>query len=214
MRTISEPKLNSAMPDSEVSSKVVAIASSTGGPRALQEVLPAIPADIDAPILIVQHMPDGFTKTLADRLNSLCQISVLEAEDGMIMKKGCAYIAKAGKHMQIGKRGRQNMICLTDEPPREGVKPCADYMYESLAYSNFKEIVNVVLTGMGADGTAGITALNKKKKTKVIVQDEATCVVYGMPGSIVKHRIKCKQLPLKDIANEIIKETGVIQNGC
>lgn len=214
MRAIISKKQNTEMPSKAGNYTIVAIASSTGGPRALQSILPNIPKDFDAPILVVQHMPDGFTKTLAERLDCLSQIKVCEAENGMTIEKGCAYIAKAGLHMQVAKKNHKMVLKLTDEPPREGVKPCADYMYESLADSLYDKVISVVLTGMGSDGTVGIQTLSKAKETCVIAQDEKSCVVYGMPGSIVKNNIECKCVPLKNIVKEIIKETGVNNNGC
>lgn len=189
--------------------KIVAVACSTGGPRALLEVIPKLPKDLNAPVLIVQHMPDGFTQTLAERLNSVSEINVKEAEDGEALKNGYVYLAKAGWHMEVVKDGIGHKIRLQDGPYREGVRPCANYMYESLAESGYDEIICVVMTGMGADGTEGIEFLQGKKAVRTIIQNEASCVVFGMPGSIVKHKIKHKAVDLKYIANEIIFNVGV-----
>ena len=189
--------------------KLVAIACSTGGPRALLEVIPKLPPDFPAPVLIVQHMPDGFTETLANRLNSLSGMSVKEAAEGDVLLPGYVYVAKAGKHMKIVRMNREHRIHLSDEDYREGVRPCANYMYESLAGSNYDEIICVVLTGMGADGTEGIKFLQKQKKTKIIIQNKDSCVVYGMPGSIEKNKLKHKSVDLKYIASEIILNVGV-----
>ena len=190
--------------------KVVAIASSTGGPKALQSVVPKLPSNLNAPVLIVQHMPAGFTEALAKRLDSLSDISVKEAAEGDVLRTGYVYLAKGGRHMNVSKSAGKEVIHYTDEPIREGVRPCANYMYESLADSSFDEVVCVVLTGMGADGTAGIKNLTAKKKVTVIAQDEQTCTVYGMPRSIVLAGLADREMPLGNIANEIINNVGVI----
>lgn len=192
------------------SKKLVAVASSTGGPKALQSVIPYLPSNLNAPVLIVQHMPAGFTEALAGRLNMLSKLSVKEAAEGDILEKGHAYLARGGRHMNAVRKGGRQLIHYTDEPPREGVRPCANYMYESLADSEYDEIICVVLTGMGADGTAGIINLKAKKRITVIAQNEETCIVYGMPRSVVNAGLANKVIPLTQIANEIIKNVGVI----
>lgn len=195
--------------DSGTVEKIVAIASSTGGPKALQALIPLLPAQLSAPVLIVQHMPAGFTEALAARLNELSAIAVKEAAEGEILQNGTVYLARGGRHMNIVKCLRGHMVHYTDEPPREGVRPCANYMYESLRESGYKEIVCAVLTGMGADGTEGIRNLQQKKKVTVYVQDEASCTVYGMPRSIVRSGLVPEGIPLAQIAQEIIKNVGV-----
>lgn len=191
-------------------SKIVAIASSTGGPKALQSVVPRLPAELDAPVLIVQHMPKGFTASLAERLNNLSALSVKEAAEGDEVKAGNVYVAMGGQHMNVvmSSAGRCT-IHYTDEPNREGVKPCANYMYESLAASSYDKIVCVVMTGMGADGTEGIRNLEASKKIHVITQDQATCTVYGMPKSAVTAGLSDQSVPLEQIAQEIILNVGV-----
>lgn len=197
-------------PHTQVSGeKIVAIASSTGGPRALQEVIPLLPANLNAPVLLVQHMPKGFTKSLADRLNDLSKITVSEAVDGEKIEKGHVYIAPGGLHMKLIKKSSGYIISLTDEPSREGVKPCANYMYESLCDSDFSEITCAVLTGMGQDATVGINALNEKKKIFCVAQDEETSTVYGMPKAIAKTGLCNSVVPLNLIADQIIKNVGV-----
>ena len=207
-------------------SKAVAIASSTGGPKALQSLIPFLPAELDAPVFIVQHMPAGFTEALSIRLDQLSGLSVKEAAEGDTAEKGHAYLARGGRHMEIRKKAGKHPNCFNndiqrkkagketlhymDEPPREGVRPCANYMYESLMDSNYDEIICVVLTGMGADGTEGIRHLKEKKKVTVIAQDEETCTVYGMPKSVVQAQLADKILPLTQIAGEITKNVGVI----
>lgn len=189
--------------------KLVAIACSTGGPKALQSVIPRLPAELAAPVLIVQHMPQGFTQSLAERLNSLSKIKVKEAADGDVLENGVVYIARGGKHMNVDTRGGKCTIRYSDEPPREGVKPCANYMYESLKTSPYSQIVCVVLTGMGADGTKGIVNLETAKKIHVIAQDEATSTVYGMPKSIAAAGLVNQVVGLDDVAQEIIMNVGV-----
>lgn len=175
----------------------------------MQEVIPKLPKDLKAPVLIVQHMPDGFTQTLAERLDSISELEVKEAEEGDILRDGYVYLAKAGWHMEVKKVGNDHKIHLHDEPYREGVRPCANYMYESLVDSGYDEVICVVMTGMGADGTEGIKNLIPKKPAKVIIQNEESCVVFGMPGSIVKNKIRHKSVDLKYIANEITLNVGV-----
>ena len=172
-------------------------------------MIPKLPKDIQAPVLIVQHMPDGFTRTLAERLDSLSEIGVKEAEEGDVLKNGHVYLAKAGYHMEIKKDGNEHVVHLHEEPYREGVRPCANYMYESLADSGYDEVICVVLTGMGADGTEGIEFLQHHKKIRIIIENKESCVVYGMPGSIEKHKLQHRSVDLKNIANEIIFNMGV-----
>ena len=189
--------------------QVVAIASSTGGPKALHQVIPLLPGNLSCPVLIVQHMPAGFTKTLAERLNTMCDLTVKEAEEGESVVAGTIYIAKGGSHMNVVRKGPLNVIHYTDEPQREGVKPCANYMYESLRTIPYDNILCVVLTGMGQDGTEGITNLKKVKKIRTIAQEESTCVVYGMPKAIVNNHLADQVVPLGQIAQEIIMNVGV-----
>lgn len=190
--------------------KIVAIASSTGGPKALQSVIPRLPAELDAPVLIVQHMPKGFIASLAERLNTLSHLSVKEAEEGDELKAGNVYVARGGQHMNVAvSPAGKCVIRYSDEPNREGVKPCANYMYESLADSPYDRVVCVVMTGMGADGTEGIRNLEASKKIHVITQDQGSCTVYGMPKSAVAAGLSDQSVPLEQIAQEIILSVGV-----
>ncbi len=190
--------------------KVVAIASSTGGPKALQTLIPLLPENLNAPVLIVQHMPAGFTEALAKRLDTLSPLSIKEAAEGDVLTPGWVYLARGGRHMEVARSGTRHIIRYTDLPSREGVRPCANYMYESLAACDYDEVVCAVLTGMGADGTAGIRNLKEKKRITVFAQNEATCAVYGMPRSIVNAGLSKEGIPLEKIAQEIIKNVGVI----
>lgn len=191
--------------------KLVAIACSTGGPKALISVIPLLPANLKAPVLIVQHMPKGFTASLAERLNGISEVAVKEAAEGDVLEPGKVYIAMGGKHMNVKTTpGGKYSIYYSDEPSREGVKPCANYMYESLMNSRFDEIVCVVMTGMGADGTKGIQNLKTKRKVRVIAQDQETSAVFGMPKSIVTAGLANQVVPLEQIAQEIILNVGVM----
>ncbi len=189
--------------------KIVAIASSTGGPKALQSVIPRLPKNLKAPVVVVQHMPAGFTASLAERLDSLSEVHVKEAAEGDVLEPGTVYIAMGGKHLNVITMASKYSIHYSDEPSREGVKPCANYMYESLAGSKFDQVVCVVMTGMGADGTKGIQNLREKKKLHVIAQESSTCAVYGMPRSIVNAGLADQIVPLERIAQEIIMNVGV-----
>ncbi|NLG04119.1 MAG: chemotaxis-specific protein-glutamate methyltransferase CheB [Clostridia bacterium] len=199
----------STTPVSVSGKKLIAIASSTGGPKALQDVIPRLPEGIMAPILLVQHMPKGFTKSLAERLNELSTVPVKEYVDGEELLAGHVYVAQGGKHMKAVYRGAKVCVVSSDEPAREGVKPCANYMYESLRDCPYDEIICVVLTGMGSDGTAGIKSLREKKRVRIIAQNEETCAVYGMPKSIVATGYADSVVPIDAVAEEIIKNVGV-----
>ncbi len=189
--------------------QIVALASSTGGPKALQAVIPKLPANLKVPVVVVQHMPAGFTASLAERLNALSEVTVKEAAEGDVLMPGCVYVSMGGKHLNILNMSGKYTIHYSDEPSREGVKPCANYMYESLIDSRFDRIVCVVMTGMGADGTEGIQHLKEKKKIHVIVQEASTCAVYGMPKSAVNAGLADQIVPLEQIAQEITTNVGV-----
>lgn len=188
---------------------IVALACSTGGPKSLQNVIPKLPANLDAAVLLVQHMPMGFTKTLATRLNEMSKVEVKEAIDGEEVKKGVVYIAPGGRHLTCKKIGGVHKIKLNDEPPRDALRPCANIMYDSLMDCGYQEVICVVLTGMGADGTEGIRNLSQKKETYVISQDAATCVVYGMPKAIAQAGLSNEVVPLETVADTITKYVGV-----
>ena len=194
----------------KVNSRIVALACSTGGPKALHTVLPLLDPKMNAPMVLVQHMPVGFTKSLAERLDELSKVTVKEAEEGETLKNGVVYIAPGGKHLEVVPgAGGSHKVHLNDAPAIGGLKPCANIMYQSLKNSRYDEVVCVVLTGMGADGTAGIHALNESKPIHVIAQNEQSCVVYGMPRAIAEAGLADEVVPLESIANTIIKNVGV-----
>ena len=189
--------------------KIIALACSTGGPQALHTFVPMLPQNLSVPLVLVQHMPEGFTASLAARLDQISAVSVKEAEDGEYFKPGCVYVTPGGKHMKICEDASHAAYChLDDGPPVNSLKPCADVMYRSLATSSFEEIICVVLTGMGADGSEGIRYLNQYKKTYVISQEASTCVVYGMPKAVETGGLSNEVQPLKSVANSIVKKLG------
>lgn len=188
--------------------KIVAIGTSTGGPRALQNVLPNIPKDIDAAFVVVQHMPPGFTKSLANRLDSISEISVKEAQQNDILLPGHAYIAPGSQHMEVIKEGDKFMIELNQNPPVSGHRPSVDVLMDSLSKLGFADTIGVILTGMGSDGANGLKNL-KNNKAYIIAQDEESCVVFGMPKSTIKLGVVDKVLPIDDISDEIIKAVEV-----
>lgn len=191
-------------------SKLVALVCSTGGPRALQYVIPKLPKNLAAPVLIVQHMPVGFTASLAARLDELSQISVKEAEDGERITNGVCYIARGGTHLSVASDIGVTKIKFDDSPPVVGLKPCGNIMYDSLHDVPYDEIVCVVLTGMGADGTKGIQELSKHKPIYVIAQDEKSSTVYGMPKAIYDVGLTDCVCDINQIAHEIVKKVGVL----
>ncbi len=207
-RIIRTPKTDSAK--YVRANKLVAIACSTGGPKSLQDVVPYLPSNLDAPVLIVQHMPEGFTKPLAERLNGLSEISVKEAEDGEVLEKGTVYIAKGGYQLYVKVRSDgKHALSIVKDPPRGGLRPCADIMYESIRNTNYEQIICAVLTGMGGDGTSGIKSIMERKKVYVIAQDKESSVVYGMPKVVFEAGITDEVQPLGNIAEAITNITGV-----
>ena len=210
-RILSDKTLHSKASIVKGSNKLVALACSTGGPKALQYVIPFLPANLAAPVLLVQHMPEGFTLSLSKRLDELSRINVKEAADGDILQKGTVYIAKGGTQMRLCEKNKnQHIIRLKKEAARNGLKPCADIMYESLMETSFDEITCVVMTGMGADGTQGILQLEKTNKIYVIGQDAESCTVYGMPKALAETGAVDEVVPLKNIADAITKHVGVL----
>ncbi|CAI8816651.1 MULTISPECIES: chemotaxis response regulator protein-glutamate methylesterase [Pseudomonas] len=181
--------------------KLVAIGTSTGGPVALQRVLTQLPANFPAPIVLIQHMPAAFTKAFAERLDKLCKISVKEAEDGDILRPGLALLAPGGKQMMVDGRGTVKIL-PGDE--RLNYKPCVDITFGSAAKSYGDKVLSVVLTGMGADGREGARLLKQGGST-VWAQDEASCVIYGMPMAIVKANLADAVYSLDEIGKHLVE---------
>lgn len=189
---------------------MVLIGVSTGGPVALAQLLPAIPGDMGVPILIVQHMPAIFTKSLAESLAKKCAVRVREAMNGEIPEPNTAYIAPGGRQMRLGTGpDRRPLIELTDDPPENNCRPAVDYLFRSAANRFPGRAMAVILTGMGSDGTLGLRLL-KRQGCFVIAQDEASCVVYGMPKAAVDAGVADVVLPLKSIAGRI---AAVVRGG-
>ncbi|MFJ3523415.1 chemotaxis response regulator protein-glutamate methylesterase [Pseudomonas sp. NPDC090203] len=181
--------------------KLVAIGTSTGGPVALQRVLTQLPANFPAPIVLIQHMPAAFTKAFAERLDKLCRISVKEAEDGDILRPGLALLAPGGKQMMVDGRGAVKIL-PGDE--RLNYKPCVDITFGSAAKAYADKVLAVVLTGMGADGREGARLL-KQGGSHIWAQDEASCVIYGMPMAIVKADLADAVYSLDDIGRHLVE---------
>lgn len=190
--------------------KLIMIASSTGGPKALHTLIPMLDKNLDAPVVIVQHMPQGFTASLASRLNECSEITVTEAKHGEYLQNGHVYLAKGGKHLEVRQNDRGLLYLQENEDePINGLRPCADITLQSLKQIKIDSILCVVLTGMGADGYLGIKELKKIHNVFAIAQTKESCVVYGMPKAIVEHGLADKVLPLERISNEINKIAGV-----
>ncbi|WP_100373186.1 protein-glutamate methylesterase/protein-glutamine glutaminase [Bacillus sp. FJAT-45037] len=184
--------------------KIIAIGTSTGGPKALKEVLTKLPKTMPAPLLIVQHMPKGFTQSLATRLNMLSQIEVKEAVDGELLRNGVAYIAPGGFHMEAKKVGQAYTVHLHQQEARRGHRPSIDVLFESLAVLNDIQTIAVIMTGMGSDGKAGLTKLKNHGHCYSIAESEQTSVVFGMPKAAIEANIIDEVRNLESISEEII----------
>lgn len=187
-------------------SEIVAIGISTGGPNALTKVLPKLPGDIGVPIVIVQHMPPVFTKSLAASLDKKCALTVKEAEDRETLQDNTIYIAPGGKQMKLvaSTDGRNRQIKITNDPPENSCRPSVDYLFRSVADYYVGRTTAVIMTGMGSDGTEGLKVL-KEKGGYIIAQNEKSCVVYGMPKAPIESGITDVIAPLDLIAGEILK---------
>lgn len=191
---------------------VVAIGSSTGGPNALAELMPNFSVGFPVPILIVQHMPAMFTALLSERLNSLTPLHVRLGVDGQILEPGQVWIAPGDQHMTVVHRGDDRVLRLSQDPPENSCRPAVDALFRSLAQSCGANVLAVVLTGMGSDGTKGAAEIRKVGGT-VIVQDEVSSVVWGMPGSVVTAGLANRVCSLNAIAGEILRRTALWRNG-
>jgi len=189
---------------SRVVPKLVVLGTSTGGPKALQEILPELPVDLPVGILVVQHMPPGFTATFAKRLNGLCKLNVREAQQGEMIEAGTVYVAPAGQHTTIFyNRSHQPLISLSDLPSDTLHKPSVDVTMLSVADLFGEYSLGIILTGMGCDGLEGMTAIRDAGGI-TIGQDEATCVVYGMPRACADRGILQKVVPLSQVPQQIL----------
>ncbi|MHC1750503.1 MAG: CheB methylesterase domain-containing protein [Cellulosilyticaceae bacterium] len=187
---------------------IVAIGTSTGGPKALSTVIGGLPKNTNATYVVVQHMPVGFTKSLAERLNTISEVDVKEAENGDVLKKGTVYIAPGGKQLKIVNSARPEIL-LTDEPPYKSHKPSVNVMISSIAaLKSNKNIIGVIMTGMGTDGLEGFSELKQNLKCSIVAQDEASCVVYGMPKAVVNAGLADYIVPAQEITKTIVKLMG------
>ncbi|MEK6748908.1 MAG: chemotaxis response regulator protein-glutamate methylesterase [Pseudomonadota bacterium] len=185
----------------------VVIGTSTGGPVALQSVLTQLPETFSKPILLIQHMPGAFTAAFAQRLNQISKIQVKEAADGDILRAGTAYLAPGGKQMRIFKSGSETVIKIEESAPGQTYKPCVDITFSSVADVFGGHVLAIVLTGMGADGREGAKKL-KSLGAKIWAQDQASCVVYGMPAAVAQAGIVDCVLNLTDIGLHLAQGTS------
>ncbi|MFG6148894.1 protein-glutamate methylesterase/protein-glutamine glutaminase [Halobacillus sp. B23F22_1] len=183
--------------------KIVAIGTSTGGPRALQTVLASLPEGLNWPIVVVQHMPKGFTKSLARRLHALSRITVKEAEDGEVLQNGTAYIAPGDEHIGIELRNNELVVDLKRSEPIMGHRPSVNYLFQSLSQLKISTLA-IIMTGMGADGTEGLIQLKKRNTdTYVIAEAEETSIVFGMPKAVIKSKLADEVIPVDKISERI-----------
>jgi two-component system, chemotaxis family, protein-glutamate methylesterase/glutaminase len=190
---------------------IVAIGASTGGPKALQEILPVLPRDLPAPVLVVQHMPAGFTTPFAQRLNSLCSVAVREAVQNESIHPGVVYIAPAGVHMAVHRTSDAQACIVLNSHPEHLHMPSVDVMMKSVA-QNYKNLaMGVILTGMGSDGAEGMSAIHREGGVTV-GQDEASCAVYGMPRACAEMGALNRVVPLAQIPQQIMAATRCLRH--
>ena len=192
---------------------VLAIGTSTGGPNALAALLPELPKDLPVPVVIVQHMPPLFTRFLAERLDKQCAIRIHEGSPGEELKPGGAWIAPGDFHMQVARgEGKNVKLKLNREPPENSCRPAVDVLFRSVARTYGPNVLAVVLTGMGSDGVRGSEAI-KAAGGQVLVQDEASSVVWGMPGQVAAAGWADAMFPLHEMAGEIERRVRVHRSG-
>lgn len=184
--------------------ELVLIAASTGGPMALQELIPALPGDFPLPILIVQHMPPGFTSSFAARLDEKSSLAVLEATEGMAVKRGRVLVAPGGYHLTVEKKQNELYCKLLETPPVRSVRPAADVLFGSVADAVGGSVIVIVLTGMGKDGLDGTRVL-RSKGAYVMAESRETCVIYGMPGAVIDAGLADEVLPVYSISSGLDK---------
>jgi len=192
------------LPAKAVPVELVAIGASTGGPNALSIILPELPAEFPVPIVVVQHMLPTFTQHFALRLAAQCKLEVVEARQGDALRSGCVYIARGDFHLLVSRRGREGSLVLNQGTPENFCRPAVDVLFSSVATAYRASVLGVVLTGMGQDGLRGATAI-REAGGNIIVQDEATSIVWGMPGIVAGAGLATQVLPLERIASEILR---------
>ncbi len=193
---------NDAEPEIHWTCEAVGIGISTGGPEALRQVIPQLPADLPVPVFVVQHMPAVFTKSLANSLDGVSLLKVVEAEHGMMAKAGTVYIAPGGRQMRIVREAGQVTVQITNDPPENSCQPAVDYLFRSMARVYRRNCLAVIMTGMGHDGSEGCRLLHRLG-ARIIAQDAATCVVFGMPRLPIQEGLTEEILPLPNIASAI-----------
>lgn len=198
----------SERPTTPARSEIVAIGASTGGPRALATILERLPHDLPAPIVIVQHMPPLFTKSLAERLGGCTPLRCYEGEDGATLEPGTVWIAPGDWHMTVLREGNTVSLRLTGEPPENSCRPAVDPLFRSIAEAYGPGALGIVLTGMGQDGLRGAELIRQRRGT-LLAQDEATSVVWGMPGAVARAGLCERILPVREIAGEITRRVSV-----
>lgn len=182
---------------------IVAIGSSTGGPPALQAVIPRIPRNLPVGIVIAQHMPPTFTKSLAERLNSSSEVEVREAVDGEVLEPGTVLVSPGGQHLTVSGRGNRPLVKVSPDPRDTLYHPCVDVMMHSVAAAYGKSTLGVMLTGMGSNGVEGARDI-KERGGKLIAQNESTCVVYGMPRAVIEAGLADHVSDIDQIADELL----------
>ena len=203
-KEISLPRLE-IKTDKATKYQAVLIGISTGGPPALQEILPMFPKEFPIPIVVAQHMPPGFTKPMAERFNKICALEVSEAKEGDVLKPGKIFIGKSGCHIKFKKRGSMVYLHITEEPKDALYHPQVDIMFETAADVFGGDVIAVIMTGMGSDGTEGLKIL-KQKNAFVIGQNKETSAIYGMPKVAYEAGVVDVVVPLKKIPETIVKK--------
>ena len=205
-KKVADKKVNYESLLSQTTHKVVALGASTGGTKAIEAVLREMPGTLPGTV-IVQHMPENFTRSFADRLNDVCEMEIREAQDGDRVVPGVVLIAPGNHHMVLKRSGAQYLVRLKDGPRVHYQRPAVDVLFQTVAKVAGKNAVGAVLTGMGADGAKGLLAM-QKAGAQTIAQDEATSIVFGMPKEAIKLGAADKVLPLYNVAGAIIRALG------
>ncbi|MFH2092760.1 MAG: chemotaxis response regulator protein-glutamate methylesterase [Pseudomonadota bacterium] len=190
--------------------QIVAIGISTGGPKALAQLIPCLPEDFRIPVVIVQHMPSEFTAALAESLDQKSALKVIEAENGMELMPGTVFIAPGGKQMKIVHVWGKCMLEVNDDPPENHCQPSVDYLFRSVSKMYGKHALGIIMTGMGSDGVLGLR-LMKRLGAQIIAQDKQSCVVFGMPGEAINAGVVDYVVPLNQIATKILQRVGVCE---
>ncbi|MBI4911289.1 MAG: chemotaxis response regulator protein-glutamate methylesterase [Acidobacteria bacterium] len=188
--------------------ELLVVGTSTGGPKALQDLLPALPKTLPVPCMVVQHMPATFTKPFAERLNGISQVEIKEAEDGEPLKAGCVYIAPGGIHLRYRNRGGTGFVDLNPEPASSLHRPSVDVLFLSVAEQFSRPLLAMILTGMGSDGARGMEAL-KARGAHTLAEAEESCVVYGMPRAAFERGCVDQVAPLPEMAGILRRHFGI-----